>query len=93
MQGRKVRVGQAHHTAVESLLMDPTKHAPEGSQNEDINMYPFVHDMRLPHGVTGRPASAPAGEKQEEASARENTGFAPEGGGRGVSDRASYWVV
>ena len=35
-------------TWLESLLMGPIKHAPNGCQSQGVDMYSFIHDMRLP---------------------------------------------
>ena len=37
-------------TWLESLLMGPIKHAPNGCQSQGVDMYSFIHDMRLPCG-------------------------------------------
>ena len=35
-------------TWLESLLMGPIKHASNGCQSQGVDMYSFIHDMRLP---------------------------------------------
>ena len=37
-------------TWLESLLMGPIKHAPNGCQSQGVDMYSLIHDMRLPCG-------------------------------------------
>ena len=40
-------------TWLESLLMGPIKHAPNGCQSQGVDMYSFIHDMRLPCSMLG----------------------------------------
>ena len=40
-------------TWLESLLMGPIKHAPNDCQSQGVDMYSFIHDMRLPCSMSG----------------------------------------